>query len=43
MKWLFQVIPALVLSYLIAAVFVGLIGLFLKAWYLIFMFGWNSL
>jgi len=43
MKWLTEVLPALVVSYLIVAVGIGLVGLFLKAWYLIFMLGWNAL
>lgn len=43
MKWLAQVVPAVVVSYLIVGVGLALIGLFLKAWYLIFMLGWNAL
>ena len=43
MKWLKEVLPAVVVSYLIVGVAIALIGLFLKAWYLIFMLGWNAL
>lgn len=43
MRWLMEVAPPLVLSYVIAGVALALIGLFLKAWYLIFMLGWNAL
>ena len=43
MKWLLQVVPAIVISYLIFGVFIAFIGLCLKAWYLIFMLGWNAL
>lgn len=43
MKWLTEVLPALVVSYLIVGVGLALIGLFLKAWYLIFLLGWNAL
>jgi len=43
MKWLAQIVPALVISYLLSAVFVALLGMFLKGWYLIFLMGWNAL
>lgn len=43
MKWLTEVLPAVVFSYLIVGVGLALIGLFLKAWYLIFLLGWNAL
>lgn len=39
MKWLLQVGTVLALSYLAIA----LVGLALKTWYLLFMWGWNAL
>jgi len=43
MRWFTEVVPTLLISYLIFGVALALIGLFLKAWYLIFMLGWNAL
>lgn len=43
MKFLIEVTTALMLSTLMLAVLVGLAGMFFKAWYLVFMLGWNAI
>jgi len=43
MKWLLQVVPAIVISWLMVGVLIAFVGLCFKAWYLIFMLGWNAL
>ncbi|CAB4136547.1 hypothetical protein UFOVP312_14 [uncultured Caudovirales phage] len=43
MRRLIEIGSAFVISCLIAGIGIALVGLFLKAWYLVFMLGWNAI